>query len=269
MKREPWALMLAMIVLAAFGAEARAGAMPTGGFGGDPPTIVAHGGGGGHPGCTFGGCGGFSGTMSGCFGGCPMHMGMCGFGGFSGCIGGMPCSFGGCLGGGFSGCFGSFPCSFGGGQFSGGQHIQTYTKWSASPGRSYFYRVLHVQTPAPSEATLEFILVHQPDRPKYFYYFDPVDKKYLGRFIIGAKPEQCFNLLPFADRRTNIKEIPESAYRAIGTMPTFPQVIRPRPGTMVEPSLQNVRLSRPPEAIPDELLGLPPEELSLRKPGEK
>jgi hypothetical protein len=28
----------------------------------------------------------------------------------------------------------------------------------------------------------------------------------------------------------------------------------------VDPTLQNVKLMRPPEAIPDQLLGLPPEE---------
>lgn len=241
---------LAILFLASTGAQAQS--VPTGSFGGESAPQPPRGGGGA-------GMVGVGGGFSGCFGGCPCSFGGC-FGnpcniggccGFGGCFGGLPCQFGG-------GCFGGFQCQFGG--CFGSQPTQTYSQWSHSPGRSYFYRTLHIKTPAPNESTIEFIMVHQPDRPKHYYFFDPVDKKYFGRYMLGAKTEQCFALLSVSDRKINLKDIPDSAYRTIAAMPTMPQIIRPRPGTTVDPSLQNVKLMRPPEVIPDQLLGLPPEE---------
>jgi hypothetical protein len=121
-----------------------------------------------------------------------------------------------------------------------------------------------IQTPAPSTAAIEFILVHYPERSKLFYFYDPVERKYFGRYRIGAGSTDCFNLLGFVDRKANLKDIPDSAYRSTGGMPQVGQVIRARPGTTVDAALEKLKLLRPPESVPDQLLGLPPEEPALK-----
>jgi hypothetical protein len=201
--------------------------------------------------CGFPGCGGGfpSCMLGGCFGGFPCN--------FSGCFGGVPGSFGGCCGG-----MPGFTTPMVGG--FGGAPIQSYTKWTPSPGRLYYFRTLTIQTSAPNETALEFILVHYPERAKLFYFYDPVDKKYFGRYRLASSATNCFDLIPFADRKSNLKDIPEPAFRSVAGMPALPQVIRGRPGTTVDPALQNLKLLRPPESIPDDLMGLPPEE-SLQK----
>ena len=265
------------ILLACFlglAAEARAG-----NFGGFSAGFATD----GSVGAGFGGIAQQCATpLAGCIGSAPASgmIGMCGFGGctggfgcsIGGCLGGHPCSFGGCLGCSFGGCFGTVPCSFSGfcGGFSTSMPTQTYSKWSPSANKTYYFRILQVQTPPPNDLCLEFILVHYPDRPKFFYFYDPVDKKYFGRYLLGARPENCFNLLNVNDRQTNLKDIPESAFRHTAGMPTVTQVLRPRTGTVIDGvALQNLKLQRPPESIPDELLGLPPEEPTLKKSVEK
>jgi hypothetical protein len=227
-----------------------AGGYPmTGGFGGQTSGQGWSGSFGGMMGMTgFNGMGGCCGGMmgmggaSGCcgLGGCGAMMGMCGFNGMTGCCGGM-------MG---MGCCGVFPTA----------PTQAYSKWTPSPGMLYSYRTLNIQNTPPHDRSLEFILVHYPERPKFFFYYDPVEKSYFGRYRLGAGAADSFSLLGFADRKANLKDIPESAYRSTGAMPAVPQVIRARPGTTVDAALRNLRLLRPPESMPDELLGLPPEE---------
>jgi hypothetical protein len=209
---------------------------------------------------TVGGMSGFSG-LGGCCGG----FSMCGFSGtgFGGCCGGIAgCSFGGCMGMigmcggcGIGGCFGSIAF----------QPSQSYSSWNASPGRSYYYRTLTVHTPPPSESALEFILVYHPERPRYFYYYDPVERKFFGRYSVGIKPEQCFSLLSPNLRKASLKDVADLGYGVAGPMPTIPQIIRPRPGTTIDAMLQNTKLMRPPESLPNEQLGLPAEEPTLKK----
>jgi hypothetical protein len=169
---------------------------------------------------------------------------------------GFPCNHGGFCG--FGGCCGGFGVQF-------PQPTQSYSGWSPSPAKTYYYRTLILHTLPPNEATLEFVLVHHPERPKAFYYYDPVDKKFFGRYNIGAKPEQCFNLIPWSSRKGSLKDISDASAPFAGPMPDFKHIIRPRPGTTLDPALQNLKLMRPPESIPDLLLGLPAEEPTLKK----
>jgi len=233
------------------GAFGGGGLMGGGGFGGTPS--MASGGG------MMMGMGGMSGGF---------QHGMIGYGGycgFGGCCGGMPCNFGGCMG--------CFPCGMMGGCMGGAFYglgpTQTYAKWSDSPGKAYYYRTLQI-TPsalAPNDKTHEFIVVYYPERPKYFYYFEPVAKAYVGRYVLGSKGENCFSLLNPADRKANLKSIPENAFRGPGTMPTLPQLVNMKSPSIIEPGpWQTLRLNRPPESVPNELLGLPPdEELPAKK----
>ena len=198
----------------------------------------------------------------GCCGGFSQPLQVMGGTGFSGMVGFPGCCWGPC------GCWGfpTFP-------FNGLNAIpaatQSYSKWTPSPNKTYYFRTLSIQTPAPNEALVEFIAVHYPDRPKYFYYFDAVEKKYVGRYRVGAGPTECFNLIAFGDRKAHLKDIPESAFENATAMPMVPSLIYTRPGTTIEPYLQNLTLLRPPDAVPDQLLGLPPEEKGLKKMIEK
>src|SRR5262249_46291804 len=161
----------------------------------------------------------------------------CGFAGMSGCYGMIGyCGFGGCFGGpicmGFMyGCFGSFPSL-----------TQTYSKWTPSPSKAYYYRVLTVQTPAPNDLTFEFVLVHYPDRPKFLYYYDPVEKKYVGRYRPGARQEDCFHLVSPNYRKSNLADIPESSFRSIGGMPVLHQVIQTKPNVTDAPVVKTLKL---------------------------
>jgi len=205
--------------------------------------------------------------MGGCCGGI---MGMSGMvGGMGNCYPGGLCGFSGYCGFcGFTGCWGISPFYYGY-PYYGLNALptppQAYSKWIPSPSKTYYHRTLTIQIAAPSATTLEFVLVHYPERPKFFYFYDPVEKKYLGRYRVGAGPGDCFSLLEFEERRTNLKDIPESAYQNPGSMPMMPAVIYARPGTSIDPNLQNLTLLRPPEGVPDGLLGLPPEEKGLKK----
>jgi hypothetical protein len=221
--------------------------VPPGGFvggafmGGTPGTVP--------PG--FGGVMGMSGYTG--FGGMCGHIG---FFGMSGCCGGFPChcfnncptTFGGC----FGGCFGGF----------GGLPTQTYSRWAASPTKAFYFRHMHVTNVSGSDSVFEVVLVHYPERPKHFYYYDPAAKVYVGRYVVGAKSDACFSLLGPSDRKAELKSIREAAFRSAGPMPSLAKLILPKTPafTSAVAAVQNVALTRPPEGIPDALLGLPAEE---------
>jgi hypothetical protein len=122
---------------------------------------------------------------------------------------------------------------------------------------------------APSDTTLEFVLIHYPDRPKFFYYFDPVERKYFGRYRVGALPAEAFQMVHPAERKATLKDIMEASFRTLGSMPTIPQITKLKMTTPPDAYLQTLKLMRPPESIPDDLLGLPAEEPSLKKPPDK
>jgi hypothetical protein len=179
--------------------------------------------------------------------------GHCGYIGFSGCFGNPFCF------GSMSGCFGGYFMP-----------TQAYSRWAPSPNKAYYHRTLTIQTPAPNETAFEFVMVHYPDRPKFFYYYDPVDKKYFGRYRLGAPPTESFQVLQFNDRKASLSDIKDSAYRNTSGMPPFSLIVRPKQGTTLDATLQNLKLLRPPETVPDALLGLPPEEPPvLKKAPEK
>lgn len=245
-------------VVCFFGAciDANASGLMIGGFGGGSATPATP---------TIGSGGGMG--MVGGVGGLGMGGGMIGTPGFY---------FNGGLG---MGCY-PYPggCCGGMGHFSGfcpypyfpifpANSTQFYSKWQPSPSKSYYYRVLQIQTPAPTERSFEFVLVHYPDRPKMFYFFDPVEKTYLGRFKLRSSTEKCFELLSASDRNASLNEIKETAYRPIGGMPSLAHFITPKSGVLAAElnGLRNVKILRPPESVPDELLGLPAEEGSPKK----
>lgn len=72
-----------------------------------------------------------------------------------------------------------------------------------------------------------------------------------------------------AERKATLKDIMEASFRTLGSMPTIPQITKLKMTTPPDAYLQTLKLMRPPESIPDDLLGLPAEEPSLKKPPDK
>jgi hypothetical protein len=172
--------------------------------------------------------------------------GLCGFTGASG--------FGGCCGGNFSG----FPC---GGYFGGFGAVpqQFYGAWNKFPGKTYYHRDLYVASPFAYQS---LTVIHYPDRPNYFYFYDPAQKKYVGRYRRGAKDQECFAPLPPNFRKATLGEVVEKSYSKWGPMPTMAQLTAP-PATGAPPSMATLgtppQLVRPSDTLPGH--DLPPDEI--------
>ncbi len=178
-----------------------------------------------------------------------------GLGGIGGGLGGM-CGLGGCcgmmgIGGGIAGIGGmhGFGC------WGTGMSLQFYSDWTHFPGRSYYHRSFHFPTAivlGSNPATVqELRVIHYPDRPHYFYYYDPQQKKYVGRYRPDASDNDCFALLSPKARKRSLAEIPEQAYGRWGPMPTLAALSGA--STAFSPQLQ-----RPPAGLPGH--DLPPDE---------
>jgi hypothetical protein len=241
----------------------------------DRGALVMQGGGTPTPGGSIGGAAGFgTGSLTGvsgiagkcgvsgytglcgCCGGIGAMCGVMGFTGMGGCCGGMTGMYG-CLG-----CYPSYPLY---GAFLS-TSSQTYAPWKASPNKAYYHRTTQVYAPAPNDISFEFVIVYYPERPKYFYFFDPAEKKYIGQYQLGARPEKCFSLLNPNERKASLRDVSTALFRNPGPMPSLQQTFRPS-GAIIGDSnaLKDIKLQRPPESIPDDLLGLPPEEALEKK----
>ncbi len=85
----------------------------------------------------------------------------------------LPGTMGGCCG--LGGCFGGLPMS----GMMGMQSVnQSYSKWTPSPSRAYYYRTLSIKTPPPNEAALNSSSSTMPIGPNSFTSTNPVEKKY-------------------------------------------------------------------------------------------
>lgn len=216
---------------------------------------------GNHGGAQFGFGGGVAaegfGNPTGGFGfgsgfGNPGGMGLTGASGFCGFAGAS--GFGGCCGGNFSG----FPCNFGYFGGFGAVPQQSYGAWNKFPGKTFYHRDLYVANPFAFQS---LTVIHYPDRPNYFYFYDPAQKKYVGRYRRGAKDQECFAPLPPNFRKATLGELAEKSYSKWGPMPALAQLTGP---AVTNPSVPTPALGAPPHLIrpPDTLPGhdLPPDE---------
>jgi hypothetical protein len=174
--------------------------------------------------------------------------GLCGIGGIGGCHGGIGgmigiCGLGGCCGG-LMGC---------------AQPTQFYSDWSRFPGRSYFHRSHHLLAPNFSMvagSTPELLVIYYPDRPHYFYYYDPQQKKYVGRYRPASKDTECFAVLAPAKRKRSLAEITESSFGKWGPMPALASLLSP--SGLIAASTFPSQIQRPPDGLPGH--NLPPDE---------
>jgi hypothetical protein len=182
---------------------------------------------------------------------------------------GVPCaSIGGCSGTGFSGfcgitgclggCMGTF-CGFSG-QVPSPQ--QFYGGWNKFPGKIYYHRDLYVTTGFSPFVYTSLTVIYYPERPSYFYFYDPAQKKYVGRYKRGAKDPECFAMIPPNLRKATLGEVPEKSYARWGPMPAMVQLMappQPPTGPSAAPGAGAPALVRPPDTLPGH--DLPPDEL--------
>jgi hypothetical protein len=100
---------------------------------------------------------------------------------------------------------------------------QYYSSWKKHPQSSYHYRHYYYK-PRPSYTGYRHhYVIYSPKRPKYYYYYNPYKKVYWGRCPVETAGEGQYSLLAEKDRRSNLNEIPESAFPPPAAMPAMPE----------------------------------------------
>jgi hypothetical protein len=65
-------------------------------------------------------------------------------------------------------------------------------------------------------------VIYHPQRPKYYYYYNPVKRAYWGRCPVEQNGEAQYSLLAEKDRKGKLEEIAETAFPEPGPMPKVP-----------------------------------------------
>jgi hypothetical protein len=127
--------------------------------------------------------------------------------------------------------------AFGANSKADAAYRQYYTTWSYNTDANYYYRTYYYYTYADAPTYSYHYCVHYPATPRYVYYYNPVSRRYWGRFDTEAKG---YSRLEEKDQKENIKDIPESAFPKPGEMPAIPD------------SKDNVKMEAPPTDLPSE-----------------
>lgn len=98
-----------------------------------------------------------------------------------------------------------------------GRHY--YSTWSYYPQRTYYFVNYYYKPYETSQDYSYHYCIYYPATPRYVYYYNPYSKVYWGRYDTKDKG---YSLLAEKDRKSNLKEIPDSAFPKPGEMPTIP-----------------------------------------------
>lgn len=106
---------------------------------------------------------------------------------------------------------------------------QYYSSWTYQPRQRYYARRFYYK-PTPTYSGYSYhYAIYYPKRyssrarySRYVYYYNPVRRVYWGRFDLEGEPGKQYSLLKQADRKSNLDEIPESAFPPPGEMPVLP-----------------------------------------------
>jgi hypothetical protein len=110
---------------------------------------------------------------------------------------------------------------------------QVYSDWCQNGG--YYYCTYYCQPKAGGDYSCHRC-IYYPAQPKYVYYYNPVSKKYWGRFDVDAAG---YSLLEEKDRAALLADVPDSAFPKPGPMPMIP-------GSKDGPAMD-----RPPKELPE------------------
>ena len=124
---------------------------------------------------------------------------------------------------------------------------QYYSSWRHYGDRGYYYRTYYYTENADdSDDAYQYqYMIYYPSRPRYYYYYNPRSRKYWGRFDRESKGADCYSILAEKDRKTDLKEIEESAFPKPAAMPGIPGA---KDGVLME---------QPPKDPPEEDKGPP------------
>ena len=115
---------------------------------------------------------------------------------------------------------------------------QYYSGWQRNTRTNYYYRQLYYK-PSPSYVGYRHhYVVYFPQRPKYYYFYNPYKKVFWGRCPVDTAGEGAYSMLAEADRKADIKDIPESAFPKPAAMPALPE------------STDDEKLDLPPDDLP-------------------
>ena len=115
---------------------------------------------------------------------------------------------------------------------------QYYSGWTYYPQRTYYYRTYYYKPYASYDGYQYHYCIYSNSTPNYVYYYNPVSQTYWGRFDVNGKPGAQYSILKDEDRKSSLKDIPESAFPTPGAMPAIPES---KDGSTIEP----------PQGLPD------------------
>ena len=119
-------------------------------------------------------------------------------------------------------------------------HRQYYSGWRRYPQRDYYYRTYYYKPSTTYAGYRHHYVIYTPQRPRYFYYYNPYRKVYWGRSPVACEGKPLYSMLAEADRRATLEEIPEKAFPKPAALPPLPES-DPKEG---------VQLDLPPDDLP-------------------
>ncbi len=104
---------------------------------------------------------------------------------------------------------------------------QYYSNWNHHPTNNYHYcRYYYTPVVTTHVTTVKYeyhYVITYPSQPQYRYYYNPVRRVYWGRFEVDENNKPVgYSLLANEDRKSSLKDIPESAFPPASKMPPVP-----------------------------------------------
>jgi hypothetical protein len=95
-------------------------------------------------------------------------------------------------------------------------------QWYYNPTTTYYYTYYYYR-PQPAAVNYQYhYCIYYPNRPRYIYYYNPVNRVYWGRFDLEGKGEDRYSILAKEDRKSSLESIAESAFPKLAQMPFIP-----------------------------------------------
>lgn len=123
---------------------------------------------------------------------------------------------------------------------AGYAYRQYYSGWRRHSSYSYYYRYYYYQPTYSYSGYKYHYVIYYPSTPRYYYYYNPYNGNYWGRFDTQGKPGEQYSLLAEKDRKDTLSAIPEAAFPKPAAMPNIPE------------AKENVAIEPPPVDSPGE-----------------
>ncbi len=102
---------------------------------------------------------------------------------------------------------------------------QYYSAWSHHAENGYFYRYYYFKPSPQFDVYHHNFCIYYPSRPRYVYFYNPVNRVYWGRFDTQGAAGKQYSMLAEKDQNGDLRAIPESAFPPPGVMPSMPNAI--------------------------------------------